>query len=184
MPRSPGSALAGTGVASARSSTTLFTLGQADPDRQWDGARRRGGNSRRCGRRRAPGWCHRRRAWSTLWNSRLSWSMTMRTRSAAYAPGIVDVDDEGHARERFLDLGGDGAAGFGVGPVDLGQQGRQHRRAGRRLHHLDRRTVRHGETAKTLGAGRARSRGWSAARSPLGFRLTWTSPMLRFSARR
>ena len=57
---------------------------------------------------------------------------------AAAPIGVVDVDDERHRAEAVLDLGGDRAAGLGVGAVDLGEQRRQHRRPGRRLDHLQR----------------------------------------------
>ena len=53
------------------------------------------------------------------------------------AEAVVDVDDEGHGLERLADAGGGGAAGFGVGAVDLGQKGRDHRRAGGRFHDLE-----------------------------------------------
>jgi len=40
---------------------------------------------------------------------------------ARLADGIVDVDDVRHGGEDPLQLVGDGAAGFGVGSIDLGQ---------------------------------------------------------------
>ncbi len=48
---------------------------------------------------------------------------------------IVDVDDEGHRLEDLLQFVGDLAARLGIGTIDLGQQRRQHRRAGRHLDH-------------------------------------------------
>ena len=56
---------------------------------------------------------------------------------ARQAVTVPDVDDEGHAGENLLDLGGDRAAGGGIGAVDFGQQGRQHRRAGRDFDDLE-----------------------------------------------
>ena len=66
------------------------------------------------------------------------------------AIGIVDVDDERHALEGLAHLRGDRRGGSRVGPVDLGKQRRQHRRARRRLDHLDDGAGRHVDARQAL----------------------------------
>ena len=50
---------------------------------------------------------------------------------------VVDTDDVGVAGELGADALGDGVAAGLVGPVDLRDERREHRRAGRHFHHLD-----------------------------------------------
>ena len=54
---------------------------------------------------------------------------------------VVDIDHEVDRLERLAHLGGELAPARRVGAVDLGEHGRKHRRAGRHLHHLERRPL-------------------------------------------
>ncbi len=61
------------------------------------------------------------------------------------AKAVIDINDVGNRAKGFAHLGGDGAAGFGVGAVNLGQHGCHDRRAWWWLDDLDDRTFGQGE---------------------------------------
>ena len=136
---------------------------------------RRDANSRLWCRRTAPGSCRRRRA---VRRRRIR-ADPGRSRCAArlrHADRIIDVDDIGHRSEDFFQLGGDGAAGGRIRPIDLGEKRGQHRRAGRHLHDARDGAGRQGQRLQPRLADRARWRGWCACVLALGARLRCSSP--------
>ena len=111
-------------------------------------------------------------------HSSRSRSGTSRRRGPGLAVAVIDIDDVGHRPEQSSSTSvGDGAAGLRVGAVDFGQQGRQHRRAGRRLDDLDRR-ARPAGSALARRSRRSSAMTWlERSRSSLGAASPDRSPI-------
>jgi hypothetical protein len=153
----------------------------ADAQRsRWDCVPRRGGYSR---------WtCRRQRAATESITSRSDTPKNRAARGQAsgaagprLAVAVVDIHDIRNAGERSrCSCRSDLAAGLRVRTVDFGEQGRDHRRAGRHLDDADRRVLRADQRLEAFaqierdGVARARSRRpWAAAspcRSPISGR--------------
>ena len=130
------------------------------------GGPRRGGNSRRSGRR-SEGRACRTRPVPARRRSRDRRSRSWRAARRAWVPKLSSTSTmKGTASNACADLRGGRAAGLGVGAVDLGQQGRDHRRAGRRFDDLEAGPCGHVKRSQPLRGGPARWHGWRGRGRP------------------